>query len=140
MNIQTSITISTAHFVHTANPSSKCRRLHGHNWKIFVNVNGNIENDGMVMDYTCIKNVVNKLDHKTLISEELASKKDIDVHDIHVNGKHYVLPVEDCIILPTPSITSENIALYIRDELQKIAPSAKLHVKVYETEGSYAEI
>ena len=48
--------------------SSKCEFLHGHNWIITVYCRSNeLNEDGMVMDFTHIKKAVkDKLDHKNL--------------------------------------------------------------------------
>ena len=46
---------------------SKCRNLHGHNWRIEVEVQSSCLNDeGMVIDFTKIKEVVGQLDHAYL--------------------------------------------------------------------------
>ncbi len=46
---------------------SPCKRLHGHNWIIEVEVKGRILNqEGMLVDFSVIKKVVNELDHKNL--------------------------------------------------------------------------
>jgi len=43
---------------------SPCENLHGHNWIITVEVEGHFLNDnGMLIDFKHIKNVVNQLDH-----------------------------------------------------------------------------
>ena len=46
---------------------SKCQKMHGHNWIIEVEISGNELNDeGMLIDFTHIKNIVNQLDHQTI--------------------------------------------------------------------------
>lgn len=46
---------------------SKCNKIHGHNWVITVEVEWEALNrDGMVLDFSAIKAVVNQLDHKHL--------------------------------------------------------------------------
>ena len=55
--------------------------MHGHNWKVEVEVLGNkLDNIGMVIDFKKIRNmtneVVNKLDHRFL--NELDAFKDIN--------------------------------------------------------------
>jgi 6-pyruvoyl tetrahydropterin synthase/QueD family protein len=45
----------------------KCNdSLHGHNWKVLVIVESNKLIDSMVIDFTKIKEIVDKLDHKNL--------------------------------------------------------------------------
>ena len=67
MLIQTEKIIAIAHLVQTANEKSPCRRLHGHNLRVVVTINGEVKNDGMVVDFRHIKELINQLDHKTLI-------------------------------------------------------------------------
>ena len=61
------IEISTAHRL-TLDYESKCTRLHGHNWIITVHCRAEeLDANGMVTDFTHIKNVVtDKLDHTVL--------------------------------------------------------------------------
>ena len=43
---------------------SKCGNLHGHNWIIDVTLQSEtLDENGMVLDFTKIKEIVNKLDH-----------------------------------------------------------------------------
>ncbi len=55
--------VSGAHFL-TLDYESKCRSLHGHNWIITVTVQSeSLDKNGMVVDFTKIKEVVNRFDH-----------------------------------------------------------------------------
>jgi len=45
---------------------SKCNRLHGHNYKVEVWIEGQPNKDGMIADYTDIAAVINNYDHKNL--------------------------------------------------------------------------
>ena len=43
---------------------SPCQHLHGHNWIITVHVEGKyLDNNGMLIDFKHIKEIVNQLDH-----------------------------------------------------------------------------
>lgn len=59
--------VSASHSLHLSYPS-KCENLHGHNWIITVYCRSReLNTDGMVVDFTRIKEVVKgKLDHKNL--------------------------------------------------------------------------
>lgn len=55
--------VSGAHHL-VLNYPSKCTNLHGHNWIIEVTLKSDhLNNNGMVMDFTHIKEIVNQLDH-----------------------------------------------------------------------------
>ena len=56
--------ISGAHFLRL-NYESKCTSLHGHNWIVTVTVqNDRLDENGMVVDFTKIKDIVNLFDHR----------------------------------------------------------------------------
>jgi len=40
--------------------------MHGHNWKVLVKIETEKLSKGMVVDFKKIKEIINKLDHKTL--------------------------------------------------------------------------
>lgn len=92
--------------------TKKCANLHGHTYLAVVNLHA-ISNDfdGMVMDFSGIKAVIDKLDHQFINN---IFEKDIDFHD-----------------KPT---TAENIALWIWQEVMKDFGSriTKLTVSIYE--------
>ncbi len=89
----------------------KCGRIHGHNFKVEVEVAGEVR-DGMVMDFFDLKKEVNeiisKFDH-TLINE----------------------------IIEVP--TSENICVHIYNELKKKGLKV-VRVRVAENDDKWAEI
>jgi len=66
--IQKVMRIEGAHNLNL-NYDSKCTQLHGHSWKIIVvcRVRDNgLDKNGMVVDFTSIKEVVGKFDHAYL--------------------------------------------------------------------------
>lgn len=46
--------------------SSECKNLHGHFWRVKVEINTNQLKNGMVVDFKKIKEIINSLDHKYL--------------------------------------------------------------------------
>ena len=61
MKIKTEAKFSAAHIVHTTN--TKCSRLHGHTWRVEVELEGIPSDDGMMIDFTDIKGIIDELDH-----------------------------------------------------------------------------
>jgi len=60
------IEISAAHHLHLSY-QSKCENLHGHNWIITIYCRSKeLNEDGMVIDFTCIKERITRLDHQYL--------------------------------------------------------------------------
>ncbi len=104
---------SSAHFLRDY--KGKCEELHGHNWKVEVNVEAKkLDKAGMVLDFKDLKMKLNavleKLDHKCL------------------NNLAYFKKVNP---------TSENIAQYIYNSLKSEVKSLKL-VTVWESHNSCA--
>jgi 6-pyruvoyltetrahydropterin/6-carboxytetrahydropterin synthase len=102
------------------NYPGKCNRLHGHNWKVEVNICGSKLNElGMLVDFVDLKTAVN---------------------DILVNLDHYYLnEVEPfCEINPT----AENLAKYIYEKLDEVPifqQDVKLRsIRVWESLNSAA--
>ena len=106
---------SSAHFLR--NYKGKCEKVHGHNWKVSVNVASPGLKNGLVLDFTDLKKTLKKitklLDHGFLNEMEYFRKN---------------------------NPTSENIAKYIFDSLQKALPArVRLEeVRVAETENNIA--
>lgn len=68
--------ISAAHSLSLSYPS-KCEYLHGHNWIITVHCRSKeLNTDGMVIDFTHIKQVVkDQLDHRNLNEGSLLTRQ-----------------------------------------------------------------
>ena len=57
------IEVAGAHRLHL-DYDSKCRGLHGHNWRITVHCRGDkLDANGMLVDFTGIGKIVGRLDH-----------------------------------------------------------------------------
>ena len=102
--------ISAAHKV-MQSCYGKCENLHGHNWKIIVYMKSETLNqDGMVCDFSEIKNIVReKLDHKNL--------NDILEQPTSENLAKYICDLlgEKCFKVEVQE-TSGNLASYEIDE------------------------
>jgi len=159
--IHTEIIISSAHFVHTTN--TRCRHLHGHNFLIKIDVHGQVKNDGMIIDFSDVKNFIKAYDHKLMLPEDpeifsqeppvlitsFRGKLQLDDHvlvildslDGNDNDKYYVFPKQDIIIVPVPVITAENLASFFAVEIARLVGDGTIEVEVWESEKSsaYAE-
>ena len=112
---------SAAHFVIRG---KICESLHGHNYKITLEVTGELNEYQMVIDFKHLKQllieVCKELDHKFLLP---GKSKNIIIQlnenkayiRVHWNNviKEYVIPKTDIKILPINAITSEKLAEYI---------------------------
>ena len=100
-----------AHYLPSYN--GKCEHLHGHTYKLVVKVDGRPDMEGMVLDFSLLKKIV-----QTKVLRKLDRKLLNDV-------------------LPNPS--AENIAIWVWDQLAKplYAENRRLfEVEVWETRTS----
>ena len=112
----------------------KCKNLHGHSYKCMLELNGEPDADGMVLDYYDIKKIVEP------IFEELD-------HSIIVwNGdKELIAALEKLksrMVVVDFQTTAENICIYLLKRIKSSPLPANIStvkVRVFETENTYAE-
>jgi 6-pyruvoyltetrahydropterin/6-carboxytetrahydropterin synthase len=115
-----------------------CKYIHGHSYELHVTVrpiNGSdeyIKAPGIPLDFKELKNIVkisviDKLDHKLLLSKEFIKEQWKDVHD-----NLFTFEAE-------PS--AENLLVYITNLLKDKLPAGMqlIKLKLFETRDSYAE-
>lgn len=114
--------------------SGKCKNIHGHTYKMRVEIEGDLDENGMVIDYydvsEIISPIVDELDHSFMVIE--TDKEIIDFLD-KLNSKKVVVPFET---------TAENITLHMLEKIKERITSdriKRIKVRVYETEKTYAE-
>lgn len=114
--------------------SGKCKNLHGHSYKCSIELTGDPDKNGMVMDYYDLKKVVepilDELDHSFMVY-----KKDIEMIEAleKLNSRKVVVDFET---------TAENICIYLLNKIKSARLPQNIHsikVRVLETENSYAE-
>ena len=139
----TNITFSSAHFLPA---HGKCGYLHGHNYRVEIAISGKTDKKGMVRDFTetkkIVRDIVEALDHKLLIAGKsefytVSSKNNYLEIKFNDSSKKYLIPKEDCHVLPMKAVTCEFLAGFL---FKKI--SEKIHnlhyVKLWETDNSWA--
>ncbi|MEP3480070.1 MAG: 6-pyruvoyl tetrahydropterin synthase family protein [Fuerstiella sp.] len=119
-----SLVFSAAHFI-TFN-GDICERLHGHNWRVDVVVEGQLDENGYVFDFIALRDrsmdLVQLLDHKVLLPDShpmikvVTSADGREVTSTFLD-RRWVFPVEDCQIMPIPNTTAELIADWFGQEL-----------------------
>ncbi len=130
---------SAAHFVLG---SEYCESLHGHNYTTELEIQGSLDENGMVFDFRDVKKqlirICQILDHKVLLpgnSSRVQVTEKGDSLEVIVSGKRYVFPQEDCVVLPFTATTAELLAEYIAGQL-KFSEPVKLKVCVGENIGT----
>jgi 6-pyruvoyltetrahydropterin/6-carboxytetrahydropterin synthase len=114
--------------------SGKCKNLHGHSYKCMIELSGDPDKNGMVLDYFDMKSVIgpiiDELDHAFMVC-----KTDIEIIEFldKIESRKVVVDFES---------TAENICLYLLRQIKsaKLPQNIKsVKVKVLETDNTYAE-
>jgi len=124
---QANIRFSSSHVIPEY---EKCGRLHGHTYAVHTKIWGQKDESGILVDFSVVKNILREiakdLDHRVLIPNRYKGVKVDDAEnrvELKNNGKKYVFPREDCILLPLNSTSVENLAEYILQRVLKKIPS-----------------
>ena len=141
---------SAAHFI-TFN-GDVCERLHGHNYRVAVEVEGPLDENHYVIDFIALRDelnaITNELDHHVLLPTThplirvTAGEQQVEAV-FTPDGRRWVFPRADCILLPVSNTTAELLAQYIG---QRLLPAiqqrtgrrpARLQVSVDENHGQW---
>ncbi|MFA7361509.1 MAG: 6-carboxytetrahydropterin synthase [Candidatus Kapaibacterium sp.] len=118
--------------------SGLCRNIHGHSYRMVVEINGEVLANGMIIDFydlgLIVKPILEKLDHCFLVYV-----KDKPVLDFLKKYKMKMVVVD---YLATVENICKDIAEKIVSEIkkQKVKNISDISVKIFETPNSFAEI
>lgn len=103
---------------------SECERLHGHNYRVAVEVVGTLDENHYVFDFIALKNIMRKLtdelDHYMLLPTKNklirveATEKSVRAS---FKDKEWIFPKSDCVLLPIANTTAELLAKYLAERL-----------------------
>jgi 6-pyruvoyltetrahydropterin/6-carboxytetrahydropterin synthase len=143
-----SFKFSAAHFL--IFPDGSAERLHGHNYRVFVEIAAALTRFGLVLDFKMVKPVVreicDELDEHWLVPGQHPVLR----HTLRADGivevryldRYYAAPREDVLVLPINNTSSENLATWFARELAaRLARKfpdvtlSRLRVGVEETSG-----
>jgi 6-pyruvoyltetrahydropterin/6-carboxytetrahydropterin synthase len=139
----------SGHFISYA--GDRCERLHGHNYRVAVEIEGELDENSYVFDFIALKQrtkaITDELDHYMM----LATKNPvISVNEgprgvqVRYRDREWVFPRGDCVLLPIENTTAELLARYIAQRLGESLRAhhayqpALLRVEVEETLGQSA--
>ena len=113
---------SAAHFITFG--GDICERLHGHNYGVRVSVEGPLDENRYVVDFIALRDAVlaetTQLDHHVLLpAEHPEIKVTVESNETtaRFRERRWVFPNEDCVILPVPNTTAEEIARVIAERV-----------------------
>ncbi|MGC4002671.1 MAG: 6-pyruvoyl tetrahydropterin synthase family protein [Pirellulales bacterium] len=143
------LVFSAAHFI-TFN-GDICERLHGHNYRVNVEVAGPLDENRYVYDFVALRDHLRALilewDHHVLLPTRHPTIK-VSANDLEVTAQYaerrWIFPREDCVLLPIEQTTAELLAQRLgvrllerlRDEGRPVPEI--LRVGVDENHGQWA--
>jgi 6-pyruvoyl tetrahydropterin synthase/QueD family protein len=108
---------SAAHFI---TYQGKCERLHGHNYGVLVEIEGELGPDKLIFDFTILKRltreICQRLNHRFLLplhNPHLTMIPSPDNWEIRFEERRYSFPRSDVVELPIDNSTAERLAEYI---------------------------
>ena len=115
------IRFSACHFIPR---HEKCSRLHGHSYIVRLRLEGEIGEEGMIMDFVVLKKklkaFVDEFDHRTILPGDSPDVR-ITITDDSVEamtcGKRYVFPLMDVVILDVTNTTAEEMTRHMVNRL-----------------------
>ena len=121
---------SSAHFTVF---EAAAERLHGHNYKVRVTVKARRLRAGLLLDFGLLKlearRLCSELDEVLLLPGESAH---VTLHqeggeiEVRCRGKRYLLPAEDCRILPIANVSCECLAAWFcRTLVERLSPQLR---------------
>jgi 6-pyruvoyltetrahydropterin/6-carboxytetrahydropterin synthase len=144
-----SLVFSAGHFI-TYNHST-CERLHGHNYRVAVEVEGPLDANQYVIDFVWLRDtmqsLVMELDHRMMLpTTHPQIRVTPDDREVLVTfaERRWIFPLDDCVLLPVANTTSELIAAYLGDKLlakilgQTQVKPRRLRIEVDECFGQSA--
>lgn len=102
----------------------QCERLHGHNYRAAVEVEGPLTEDFYVFDFVALKartkEITDELDHHMLLATKnpvIKVDENVECIEVSYRERRWVFPRGDCILLPIENTTAELLARYIAGRL-----------------------
>ncbi len=139
----------SGHFI--SYEGDKCERLHGHNYRTAVEVEGPLDVNRYVFDFIALKRdtkaITDALDHRMMLpTRNPLIHVEEGPRGVHVRyrDREWLFPAGDCVLLPIENTTAELLARYIGGRLLEVLqgqhgfrPEA-LRVEVEESPGQSA--
>jgi 6-pyruvoyl tetrahydropterin synthase/QueD family protein len=139
---------SAAHFIAYAGFRET---LHGHNYRVSVEIEGNLGPQGYVLDFGTVKQVAkrvcSRLDEKFIVPAEsdclYVSQEGAQV-TVRYDGDEFRFPRKDVVLLPIVHSSAEELARYLAGEIRRELREARvetfhaIEIGVEETTGQAA--
>jgi 6-pyruvoyltetrahydropterin/6-carboxytetrahydropterin synthase len=127
-----------------------CEPLHGHNYRVAVEVDGPLDENYYVVDFLALRDslkaITDELEHHMLLPlEHPAIRVNAGDREVEVTfeDRRWVFPRGECALLPMPNTTAELLARYIGRRLlvdlqqRTGARPTRVQVSVDESNGQW---
>ncbi len=112
----------SGHFI--SYEGDRCERLHGHNYRTAVEVEGELDTNFYVFDFIALKHrtkaITDELDHRMMLATRnpfiSVTPREKSVH-VRYRDREWLFPADDCVLLPIENTTAELLARYIGQRL-----------------------
>jgi 6-pyruvoyltetrahydropterin/6-carboxytetrahydropterin synthase len=131
----------------------QCERLHGHNYRVAVEVEDDLDVNHYVFDFIALKDltraITDELDHRMLLpgqSQLIRLEEEESNWRVRYRDRSWSFPRDECVVLPIANTTAELLADHIASRLRDSLASRGLslprvmRVEVEESFGQSAEI
>jgi 6-pyruvoyltetrahydropterin/6-carboxytetrahydropterin synthase len=102
----------------------KCERLHGHNYRATVEIEGSLDPNYYVFDFIALKHrtkaITDELDHRMLLATRnplIQLEEGPKTVRVRYKDREWLFPRDDCVLLPIENTTAELLAHYIAGRL-----------------------
>jgi 6-pyruvoyltetrahydropterin/6-carboxytetrahydropterin synthase len=109
---------------HMATFRGECEPLHGHNYDVIVEIEGELTGDSWLWDFGEVKRatkaIIDELDHKFILQRDsriLAIDEDEHSWKVRFGEYGYVFPKRDVAALPIDNSTAERISEWVSGRL-----------------------
>jgi 6-pyruvoyltetrahydropterin/6-carboxytetrahydropterin synthase len=112
----------SGHFI--SYEGDKCERLHGHNYRATVEIEGALDENQYVFDFIALKHrtkaLTDELDHRMMLpTQNPHVRVEAGPRSVHVRyrDREWLFPRDDCVLLPIENTTAELLARYLAQRL-----------------------
>jgi 6-pyruvoyltetrahydropterin/6-carboxytetrahydropterin synthase len=140
---------SAGHFI--SFDGDHCERLHGHNWRAAIELEGDLDANHYVFDFITLldlsRAIVATLDHRMLLPDGTGLISVLDNGPnwrVVYKDRFWSFPKNECVVLPIPNTTTERIASWFNDRLRQAIQARglglprSLRVEIEENLGQVA--
>ena len=147
--IKDHLVFCSGHFI--SYEGDKCERLHGHNYRAAVEVEGVLDRNYYVFDFIALKRetraITDELDHRMMLPTQnplIRVEPSAKAVQVRYRDREWTFPRDDCVLLPIENTTAELLARFIAQRLLAVLADRHqyrpdvLRIEVEESPGQSA--